>query len=71
MEQGGLILYGNNLPMWELRGGGVWVQLLEDVLLVLGECICNAPVFSYFLPAFDDTGSQGFPPRRVVYPRGF
>ena len=37
------------------------------VILVLRECIGNAPAVSLFLRAFDDTGSQGYPPRRVVY----
>ena len=54
--------------------GGVWVQLLGDqvvrarVILVLHECIWNAPVVSLVLPVFDSTGSLGSPPRKVVYP---
>ena len=30
----------------------------------------NVPVVSLVLPAFDDTGSLGFPLRQVVYPPG-
>ena len=47
--------------------GGVWVQLLECqgacacVILVLRECILNAPAVSLVPPAFDDTGSLGSP----------
>ena len=41
------------------------------VILVLGECIWNVPAVSLVLPAFDDTGSLGFPPPQVVYPTGF
>ena len=53
---------------------GVRVQLLScqgtraRFTLGLRECIWNAPAASLALPAFDDTGSLGFPPRRVVYP---
>ena len=53
-------------------GGGVWVQLLggqgayAHVILVLCECIWNAPVVLLVLPAFDDTGSLGSPPVQVV-----
>ena len=56
--------------------GGVRVQLLEGqgtcarVILVLRECIWNAPAVSLVLLALHDTGSLGFPPRRVVYPPG-
>ena len=55
---------------------GVWVQLLwgrearARVILVLRECIWNVPRVSLVLPAFDFTGSLGFPPHRVVYPLG-
>ena len=55
--------------------GGVWVQLLRvqgtcaRVTLVLRECTLNTPAVSLVLPAFDDTVSQGNPPRRAVYPR--
>ena len=54
---------------------GVWVQLLGDhvalarVVLVLRECIWNAPVVSRALSAFDDTGSLGSP-RQMGYPPG-
>ena len=57
-------------------GEGVWVKLLEGqgtrarVILVLRECILNAPVVLLVLPAFDDTDSLGSPPRQVVYPPG-
>ena len=53
--------------------GGVWVQLLGGqgartvVILVLRECIWNAPAFSLVLPVFDNNGSLGSPPRQVVY----
>ena len=53
-------------------GRGVWVQLLEGqgasarVILVLRECIWNAPAVSLVLLAFYDTGSLGSPPRQVV-----
>ena len=40
------------------------------VILVLRECIRNASAVSFVLPAFDDTGSLGSPPRQVVYPPG-
>ena len=40
-------------------------------ILVLLESIWNAPVVSLVLPAFDVTGSLGYPPRRVVYICGF
>ena len=51
----------------------VWAQLLrgqrarDHVVLVLRECIWNAPAVSLVLPVFDDTSSLGSPPRRVVY----
>ena len=38
------------------------------VILVLRECIWNAPSVSLVLPSFDHTGSLGSPPHRVVYP---
>ena len=38
------------------------------IILVLRECIRNAPAVSLVLPAFDDTGSMGSPLRQVVYP---
>ena len=55
--------------------GGVWVQLLGGQgtrarVLVLRECIWNAPLVSLALLAFDDTGSLGSPSRQVVYPPG-
>ena len=37
------------------------------VILVLRECIWNAPEVLLVLPPFDDNGSLGYPPRRVVY----
>ena len=37
------------------------------IILVLLECIWNAPAVSLFLPAFVHTGSSGYPLRRVVY----
>ena len=45
--------------------GGQGAQAV--VILVLCECIWNAPAASFVLPAFDDTGSLGSP-RQVVYP---
>ena len=53
--------------------GGVWVQLLRGqgaharVILVLRQCIWNAPTVSVVLLDFVDTGSLGSPPRQVVY----
>ena len=53
--------------------GGVWVHLLEGrgacarIILVLRKCVWNAPLVSLVLPAFDDAGSLGSPPRKVVY----
>ena len=50
-------------------GGGVLVQGARAcVILVLRECILNAPTVSLVLPTFDDTGSLGSP-RQVVYLR--
>ena len=34
---------------------------------ILCECILNAPTVSLILLAFDDTGSLGYPSRRVDY----
>ena len=45
---------------------GVQGALARFVIVLLG-CIWNAPTVSLVLPAFDDTGSLGFPPRRVFY----
>ena len=39
-------------------------------VLVLHECIWNAPVVSLVHPAFDDTGSLGSPPGQVVHHPG-
>ena len=57
--------------------GGVWAQLLgggqgarAPVILALREYFWNAPEDSLVLPAFDDIGSLGSPPHRVVYPLG-
>ena len=56
--------------------GGVWVQLLGGqgararVILVLRECIWNAPAVSLVLPVFDDAGTLGSPQRQVIYPPG-
>ena len=54
---------------------GLWVQLLRGgqrarVIIVLRECIWNAPAVSLILLAFDDTGSLDSPPCRVVYSPG-
>ena len=38
------------------------------VILVLRECIWDAPTLSLVHPAFDDTGSLGSPPRQLVSP---
>ena len=57
--------------------GEVWVQLLgvewvsARVILVLCECMWNAPAVSLVLPPFDDTVSLGYHRRWVVYSRGF
>ena len=40
------------------------------VVHVLHECIWNDPAVSLVLPAFDNTGSLGFPPRQVLFPPG-
>ena len=59
-----------------IYGGEVWVPLLEVqgaracVILVLRECILNAPAFSLVFPGFDDTVSLGFSPHWMVYPSG-
>ena len=60
----------------EVRGGGLG-SVVEGlggasahVILVLCESIWNAATVRLVLPAFDDTGSLGSPPRRVVYPPG-
>ena len=58
--------------------GGAWVQLLGGggqgarALFILGlcECIWDAPAVLLVLPAFDDIGALGSPPRQVVYPPG-
>ena len=47
-----------------LGGQGAYTH----VILVLRVCIWNAHTVSLVLPAFDDTGSLGTPPRQVVYP---
>ena len=58
----------------KLGVGGVWVRVLGGqgartrVILVLRECVWNAPAVLVVLPAFDDTGSLGSPQRQVVYP---
>ena len=56
------------------EGGGVWVQLLEGqgamLELFLFYVNVSMPSVSYILPTFDDTDSQGSPPRKVVYPPG-
>ena len=66
------------LSIYILQPGvrGFWVQLLMGQgarahVLVLRECIWKASVVSLVLPAFDNMGSLGFPPRWVVYPPGF
>ena len=47
---------------------GSWGQGARPcVILVLRECIWNAPSVSLALPASDDTVSLGSPPRQVVY----
>ena len=54
-----------NIYIYGVRG--VWVQLLGvhgaciQVILVLHDCIWNSPIASLILPAFNDTGSLGFP----------
>ena len=50
-------------------GGGVMIQMLGGlgalarVILVVCDCIWNAPAVSLVLPTFYDTGSLGSPPR--------
>ena len=41
------------------------------IILVLRECIWNSFAISLVIPAFGDTDSLCFPPRRVVFPLGF
>ena len=36
-------------------------------ILILRECVWNAPMVSLVLLAFDDAGSLGSPPHQVVY----
>ena len=56
---------------WGEPGFNCWGQgVRPSVILVLRECIGNAPAVSLVFPAFDDTGSLGFLPRRVVYHSG-
>ena len=38
------------------------------VILVSHDCVWYESAVSLVLPTFDDTGSLGSPPRRVVYP---
>ena len=49
---------------------GVRGPVLVVFLFILRECIWNAPTVSLVVPAFDDTGSLGSPPRHAVYPPG-
>ena len=56
--------FGNGSTLVRGRGGFFGT----GVILVLSERIWNAPEFSLFLQAFDDTGSLGSHPRQVVYP---
>ena len=54
--------------------GGVWFKLFEvqgaraRVILVLRECLWNAPAVSLVLPTFDDTDPLGSPPLQAVFP---
>ena len=63
-----------NIYIYIYGVAGVWVHLMGGqgayarVILVLHECIWNAPAVSLVLPAFDHTGSLGSLPRQVVYP---
>ena len=54
---------------WEESGFNCWVgrRARAHVILVLRECIWNAPTVSLVLPAFDDTDYLDSPPRQVVY----
>ena len=67
------VIHNNILP---IEVGRVWVQLLGGqeactcVILILCECIWNAPAVSLVLPALDDTSSLGSPPHPMVYPPG-
>ena len=49
--------------------GSIFGMSRARVILVLRECIWNAPAVSLVLPVFDDTGSLGSPPRQLVSPR--
>ena len=57
---------GRNYSKTEVGESGFkcWVSL---VILVLRECISNAPVVSLVLPAFENASSLGSPPHQVVY----
>ena len=57
-----------------MEWGESWFNSLErqgarvSAILVLRECIWNAPVVLLDLPTFDDTGSLGSPSRQVSIP---
>ena len=52
---------GSGLKFWRVRGGRA------RFILVLRECIWNAPAILLVLLTFDDTGSLGSLPHQVVY----
>ena len=54
---------------WGESGFNFWGQETHvRVILVLHECIWNAPAISLVLPAFDGAVSLGFPPRQGFIP---
>ena len=53
----------SGINCWEGQGA------CARVILVVRECIWNAPAVSFVLPACDFTGSLGSP-RQMVYPPG-
>ena len=56
---------------WGSPGSNVGCQgARARVILVLCEFIWKVSAVSLFLPAFDDAGSLGSPPRQGVYPPG-
>ena len=72
---GRCIIEKNNIYIYITFGiRGVWVQLLGGlgtcvcVILVLRECIWNAPVILLVLPAFDSVSSLGSPLHQGLSP---
>ena len=62
--KGGIYIWGAGSLGLIVGGQGACIH----VILILCECIWNAPMVLLVLPTFDNTGSLGFPPHQVVYP---